>query len=344
MSILSEDLSIVAKSVPHKFYNSTFFVTGATGLIGSILIKGLLTCNKTYNSNIKIIALIRNEKKAFDIFSEYITDKLIFIKNDVTSQIKCSESIDYIIHGAAQTASKEMISFPVETSKTSILGTFNIFDFAIEKKVKACLFLSSMEAFGICNNNTTRLSETELGKIDLSNIRSCYSESKRMCELLSKCYSSEFNIKFINARLAQVFGAGLNKNENRVFAQFVKSAINNQDIILHTDGTSWGNYCYTIDVILALFNILDKGIAGETYTVVNEESSMMIKEMAKLIIDLSSSKSKLKFDIPNDNTFGYAPKTIMKLSSAKLESLGWKPTVNLKEMFNRLIISMKESL
>lgn len=343
MSTLTEDLEQIADSIPKTFYGTSIFITGATGLIGSLIVKGLITCNKKNNANITVLAFVRNKSKAKEVFTDFLDSNLQFVLGDVTSPIKCDSKIDYIIHGASQTASKEMVTYPVETTKTSVLGTFNIFDFAKEKNVKACLFLSSMEAFGICNNDTSRLSEQDLGSIDLTNVRSCYSESKRMCELLSACYSSEYKIKFLNARLSQVFGAGLPKTENRVFAQFVRSALADQDIILHTDGTSWGNYCYTTDVISALFTILEKGQAGETYTVVNEESSMMIKEMANLIIRLSGSSSKLVFDIPESNVFGYAPKTVMKLSSSKLQSLGWSAKISLEEMFNRLITSMQES-
>ena len=137
--------------------------------------------------------------------------------------------------------------------------------------------------------------------------------------------------------MAQVFGAGILKSENRVFAQFARSAIENKDIILHTDGTSWGNYCYTSDAIRAIFLILDKGVSGETYTVVNEDNSIQIKDMAQLVIDVyESSKSKVVFDIPETNVFGYAPNTTMKLSSVKLNKLGWKANVSLKEMYLRL--------
>ncbi len=344
MDVFKEDLNVCAKNIPHNFYNKSVLVTGSTGLIGSILIKSILTANSSFNANITVLALIRDENKAKNVFSEYLDNKtLLFIKQDVTEKLDVSEKVNYIIHAASQTASKEMVNFPVETAKTSVIGTLNILDFAVDHKVDGVVYLSSMEAFGSCNNESKRLSEEELGYIDLSNIRSCYPEGKRMCELLCSCYASEYDLNVKVARLSQVFGAGIFKTENRVFAQFARSAIKGEDIILHTDGTSWGNYCYTTDAINGIFTILHTGKKGQTYTVVNENTSIQIKDFARLIIEVSgNSSSKLRFNIPKDNTvYGYAPKTVMKLSSKKLRDLGWFPSVDLREMLERLFEYIK---
>ncbi len=336
---LEEDLLYIANSIPQVFYNKTIFVTGGTGLIGSLLIKACLYANSLLNSNIKIVAIVRNEKKVSEVFVDYFDDNNItFIYGDIINEIIYSGKIDYIIHGASQTASKQMVENPVETIKTSLFGTSRLLDFAREKKVKGVVYLSSMEVFGQCNNSETRLSEEELGYIDIHNVRSCYSEGKRMCECMCASYAKEYGIPVKIARLAQIFGTGIPKTDNRVFAQFVRSAKNGEDIILHSDGTSWGNYCYTSDAIAAIFTILEKGQSGEAYTVVNESTSTQIKDMASLVIEtLSNGQSKLIFDIPeNSAVYGYAPKTVMKLSSKKLESLGWAPHISLKEAYLRL--------
>lgn len=342
MTQIEKDLDYCAGKLPEKFYGASIFVTGATGLIGSLIVKTLLTANKNYSANIRIFAMVRNVDKANNIYG---TDESInFVVGDIQNSITCTEKIDYIIHTASQTASKEMVTHPVATSKVSLLGTLNVLDFAVQKHTKGVVYLSSMEAFGSCNNPNDRLSETSLGNIDLTNIRNCYSESKRMCELLVKSYSEEYGLNVCSARLAQVFGAGIFQSENRVFAQFARSALANQNIVLHTDGTSWGNYCYTTDAICAIFTILEKGVTGETYTVVNEETSIMIKDMAQLVIDVAkSTTAKVVFDIPETNSYGYAPKTVMKLSSLKLNQLGWKPEIDLKTMYQRLITHLRES-
>ena len=145
------------------------------------------------------------------------------------------------------------------------------------------------------------------------------------------------------ARLAQTFGAGVSESDGRVFAQFTKSCLAGTDIVLHTEGKSMGNYCYTADAVRGLLTILLKGENANAYTVVNESTSMPIREVAKLVSDtLTAGKTKIIFDIPESAlTYGYAPDVTMRLSSAKLRSLGWSPEVDLPEMFRRLAESFR---
>ena len=103
-------------------------------------------------------------------------------------------------------------------------------------------------------------------------------------------------------------------------------------------GESVGNYCYTRDAVKAIITILLSGENGESYTVVNENSTMMIKDMAKLVAEnFSAGKSKVVFDIPKDNMYGYAPDTKMCLSSEKLRKLGWEPEIDIIQMYARMI-------
>ena len=155
-------------------------------------------------------------------------------------------------------------------------------------------------------------------------------------------YLSEYGVPVKIARMAQTFGAGILPGENRVFAQFARSVIENKDIILHTPGKSEGNYCYTRDAVSALLFILLKGINGEAYNVSNEKTHITIAGMASLVAsDIANNSIKVIFDIPEENIYGYAAETKMKLNSDKLKELGWKPEVGLKEAYTRLIESMK---
>ena len=141
-------------------------------------------------------------------------------------------------------------------------------------------------------------------------------------------YYSEYGISVKIARLAQTFGAGILPGENRVFAQFARSVINNSDIVLNTKGQSEGNYCYTRDCIIGLFTILLRGKNAEAYNVSNLETYITIAEMVTLMADkIAEGRIKVIFDILEDNSFGYAVDTKMKLNSDKLQELGWKPKI-----------------
>lgn len=340
MSRLNEDLYRLSNCLErYGFRDATFFVTGATGLVGSVLVKAILFANRNNMLNNRVVAFVRNIKKAEQVYTEYENDSnLFFCVGDVTNPMQYGGAVDYIIHAASETKSANMIKYPVETIWTTVAGSKNILDFAVSKKVKGVVYLSSMEVFGTPDEFYNRVREDEIGYIDLQNIRSCYPESKRLVENMCACYAAEHELPVITARLAQTFGAGVSKTENRVFAQFAKSIICRKDIILHTSGSSYGNYVYTADAVDAIFLLLKKGIHGQTYTVANEETTMCIKDMAELVAsEIANGQIQVVYDISNNNKYGYAPEVKLKLSSEKLRNLGWNPQVNLRDAYCRMI-------
>lgn len=93
-----------------------------------------------------------------------------------------------------------------------------------------------------------------------------------------------------------------------------------------------------------MFTILLKGKNGEAYNVTNKENHITIAKMAEMIVKKVTNNSiKVVYDIPETNVFGYANDVKMKLNSDKLQKLGWKPTVGLKEMYSRMIEDMKDN-
>ena len=338
---LSEDLEYIAGyDLPYsKLKNTTVLVTGATGLIGVSIVRAFLAIG-----NIHIIAFVRNIEKANQIYEDIKSPDLEFVVGDITETIKIKGTVDYIIHCASVTTSKTMVEKPVETLVTSIDGTINILELAHEKKCQSVIYISSMEMYGAFQSSEKEITEEDLGFIDPLKVRSNYPESKRLCENMCVAYLSEYGVPVKIARLAQTFGAGILPGENRVFAQFARSAMNSEDIVLHTKGLSEGNYCYTRDCVTGIFTILLLGKNGEAYNVVNPASHTTIAEMAQMVCErIANGKIKVFFDIPESNTFGYAADTKMKLNSDKLQSLGWKPEVGLEEAYRRMIRDMQEN-
>ena len=343
--ILEEDLnSLVNKNIDYKkMENSTVLVTGATGLIGVSFVRSLIYLNQKENLNIHIILLIRNAEKARRIYGELLSfDYISIISTDISLKITIDSSIDYIIHCASVTSSKMMIDKPVETIVTSVYGTKNILDLAKEKKCKSVVYISSMEMYGTIEGDNT-VAEEDLGYIDPLKVRSNYPESKRLCENMCIGYLNEYNVPVKIARLSQTFGAGILDGENRIFAQFAKCVVNNENIVLHTDGSSEGNYCYLSDCLLGLYTILLYGNDGEAYNVVNDSTHTTIRDMAEMVCrDIANGRIQVVYDIDCNNKFGYASKTKLKLTGKKLMSLGWKPEVDLQTSYVRLIQSLIE--
>lgn len=337
MTVLKEDLEYIANyDLPYEnLKGKTVLVTGATGLIGVSLVRALSTIG-----DIKILAFVRNEEKARKIYGEDSNVGLVI--GDITNPICVSDKVEYIFHCASVTTSKVMIEKPVETLLTAVEGTKNILEFAKEKNVRSIVFVSSMEMYGSFEELDHDVTEKDLGYIDPLKIRSNYPESKRLCENMCIAYLAEYGIPVKIARLAQTFGAGILPGENRVFAQFARSAINRENIILHTKGLSEGNYCYTRDCVTGLLTILLKGKDGEAYNVANPDSHTTIVDMAKMVANkIADGEIKVVFDIPESNTFGYAADTKMKLNSDKLQKIGWKPEIGLEEAYKRTIKWMK---
>ena len=336
--ILRADLQRVAEVFPHweELRNKAVFITGATGLVGSMLVRCLCAAPVP----ITVVAHVRNEQKARAMFGDL---PVVYCVGDVTAPVHYEGAVDHILHTASVTTSKTFVTQPVDTLMTAIDGTKNLLEFAREKEAASMVYVSSMEAFGITDPSLERVTEKDLGYIDILSVRSSYSEGKRICECLCAAYAAQYGVNVRIARLAQTFGAGVSRTDGRVFAQFTKSCLNGTDIVLHTAGKSMGNYCYTADCIRGLLTIALKGSNGEAYTVVNPATSLPIREVAQLVSDtLTGGETKIIFDIPESAlTYGYAPDVTMRLSGDKLMALGWQPEVDLPEMFRRLAASFR---
>mgnify|MGYP005755143895 CR=1 FL=1 len=344
--VLQEDLDLIAKSdLPfEQLKGKTVFVTGATGLVGSFVVRALLCVNRMRDLQMTVLALVRDREKGKRFYGELCArDDLQLMQGDILNPLCVEQPVDFILHGASITNSKQMVTYPVETIRTAVNGTDNILAFAKQKAVQSMVYISSMEMYGAPDPALESVSETDYGYVDVLQVRSCYPEGKRMSECLCAAYAHEHGVPVKIARLAQTFGAGVSKKETRVFAQFAKSYLDNTDIVLHTNGMSTGNYCYTRDCVLGLLTILLKGENGQAYNVTNEETNITIRDMAQMLADMNG-KIKVVFDIPQDALqYGYAPPVQMKLSSKKLNELGWKAQVPLQQMYLKLMESWQYS-
>lgn len=309
--------------------NKTIFITGATGLIGSMLIKVLHEANGLYNLSLRIIGQIRNQEKANKIFGDLMN------KNDIefilTSDVEC----DYIIHTASPTASKFFVNNPVETIKTSVNGTMEILEVAKKTNSKV-IYLSSMEQYGTPYVSGETITEDKVGIINHLNVRSSYSESKRLCECLCVSYASEYGVNVCIARLAQTFGAGVPDTDNRMPVQFCKSVVNGGDIVLHTEGKSVSNFVYLTDALTALLVLINKGISAEAYNICNDKETRNVYQIAQLVAN-EVANGDIKVVVEKQENTGYAPDVNMFLNSDKMRTLGWEARVDMKEAYERLV-------
>ena len=325
----------------------SYLITGATGLLGSMLIKTIMSMEEYVTGNIRIIAVARNIAKFNELYKDYDCSNVVLKIMDLCSEedvMSIAEPVDYIIHCAATTASSAMVSNPVEVADGIVIGTKNILEVAKHKKVKSMVYLSSMEVYGAVPDIGRVRMEDELGEIDLGTARSCYPLAKRMSEHYCHIYKHEYGVPVKIARLAQTFGSGVRREDNRVYMQFARSVQEGTDIVLKTAGNSMGNYCAVEDAITAIFTILDKGVSGETYNVVIEANTMSIRSMAELVSErVADGRIEVRVELEDAAKTGYAPDTGLRLSSEKLRGLGWKPTKDLVQMYEDVLRELSDS-
>lgn len=335
--ILKEDINNFVSSFEFSglLNGSKFLITGATGLIGSTLVRCLLALNK----GIQITCPIRNLNKAKATYSEEF-ESISFIECDLVSYLSGlteKDDFQYIVHCASPTVGRYMTEHPVETYMLAIDSTRAILEYARKRQTNV-VYVSSLEYYGQ-NFNDRLITEDMQGYVNNTDPRSSYPLGKRAAEYLCSAYVKQFDVNAKVARLTQTFGAGVSPDDNRVFAQFARSVIDGTDIVLHTKGESSKPYCYTTDMVSAILYILLKGKSGESYNVANSDTYISIRGMAEFMIERFNPSVKIIID--EKNNMGYAPVTKLNLSTEKLKSLGWKPQKNLYCMFNNLLLSMK---
>ena len=317
-----------------KFRGKTFFISGITGLIGSMLANALAYANDKYSLDIRIVGLVRDIEKARILFTDI--DCLTFIEGNLDDFSFPENGIDYIVHAASPTSSKFFNENPVELISVVYNGTERMLQLAKEKEARL-IFLSTMEVYGTPSTDD-KISETSPSYLNTMSARSSYPEVKRLAENLVASYCAEYGVDGMVLRLTQTFGPGVKYNDGRVFAEFARSAVEKKDIILATKGETKRNYLYVADAVSAILCVLLNGESSSAYNVANEDTYCSIYEMAKLVADkvANGDIDVLIKEDPNNNR-GFAPTLHMNLDTTRLRNLGWKLSKNLEAMFIRMI-------
>ncbi|SUB96680.1 dTDP-glucose 4,6-dehydratase [Segatella buccae] len=317
----------------------TFLITGATGLIGSTLCYCISKLSKEQDLGIRILCPVREEGKANDMFNGL--SGIYTFRHNISELLNSYQgNIDYIVHCASPTSSKYMTTKPVETYTFMIESTLELLRYTRVHPIESMVYVSSLEYYGQVLENTLII-EDSLGYVDPKSARSSYPMGKRAAEFACTAYFEEYSVPVKIARLTQTFGPGVSRNDNRVFAQFSRAAINGENIVLKSSGKSSKPYCYTTDTINGILTILLCGENGEAYNVSNDATYISINDMAELVKKEFNPSIHIIYDF--DPNFGYAADTFLKLTSAKLQKLGWRPKFGLIEMYRRLIEYFKSN-
>ena len=209
-TVLIEDIERTLKlPLLKELCGKTVLITGATGLIGQTLTRVLLQygAGEGPEKKIHVIACVRDREKADRLFEGFASGNLTYLVCDIASlhAKKADRKVDYMIHAASQTSSRAFVEQPVETIFTAVNGTRSALEFARQNEVQCFVYLSTMEIYGAPVDDE-KIDEKHGTNLDTMQPRSCYPESKRLCEVLCASWQKEYGVPVRVLRLTQTFG------------------------------------------------------------------------------------------------------------------------------------------
>jgi UDP-glucuronate decarboxylase len=214
---------------------------------------------------------------------------------------------------------------PIQTMKTSVIGSYNLLGLAKRTGAKI-LQASTSEIYG--DPKVHPQPETYWGNVNPIGIRSCYDEGKRAAETLFMDYYRTHEVKAKIVRIFNTYGPRMATNDGRVVSNFIVQALQGKDITIYGDGMQTRSFCYVDDLLDAMqlmMNHSDDTFIGPVN--IGNPGEFTMWELAQTVIKLTESNSQiLQQTLPQDD-----PKQRRPDISEANKMLNWEPTINLEQ-------------
>ena len=299
------------------FDRKTILITGGAGFLGSHLCDRLITaghdiiCLDNFFTGSKSNVAHLIGEPGFELLRHDVTLP-IYVEVDQIYNLACPASPIHYQHD------------PVQTTKTSVHGAINMLGLA--KRLRCpILQASTSEVYG--DPSIHPQTEDYWGNVNPIGPRSCYDEGKRCAETLFFDYHRQHRLGIKVARIFNTYGPRMHPNDGRVVSNFIIQALKGEPITIYGDGIQSRSFCYVDDLIDGLTRLMDS--AQELVGPINlgNPKEFTIKELAKTVIEMIGSKSKLSFvPLPQDD-----PKQRQPEIKKAIKHLCWEPKVALRE-------------
>jgi UDP-glucuronate decarboxylase len=305
-------------------------VTGGAGFLGSHL------CERLILEGHEVICL--------DDFStghsrniENLRDSRRFslVKSDVTRPF--SGDVDEIYNLACPASPLRYQADPVQTLKTSVLGSLNLLELARERGAKI-FQASTSEVYG--DPHVHPQSETYWGHVNATGPRACYDEGKRCAETLFFDFARVHGVAIKVVRIFNTYGPRMDPTDGRVVSNFIVQALRGEDITVYGDGLQTRSFCYVDDLIDGFVRMMNTPPSVVGLVNLGNPGEFTIRELACLVVELVNSRSKIVLrPLPTDDPRQRRP----DIARAR-DILGWEPRVELRAGLERTIAYFDELL
>ncbi len=292
-------------------------ITGGAGFLGSHLCKRFL---KDGHSVVCLDNFITGSRD--NIKGLLSHPKFSLIEHDISQPICVAEKLDWVLHFASIASPIHYMKYPIKTLKSGLNGTHNCL--GIAKAHNAKFFISSTsEVYG--DPLIHPQPESYWGNVNSIGPRSCYDESKRGAEALTYAYLREHALNVRVIRIFNTYGPNMQFNDGRVISSFIVHALRGKDLTIFGDGSQTRSFCYVDDLVEGILNLMTEDYKQPVN--IGNPNEYKVLDLAKIIIELTKSKSKIKFEVlPQDDPKRRKP----DISLAK-KLLAWEPKISLRE-------------
>lgn len=306
-----------------------YLVTGGAGFLGSHLSEKLISLG---HEVLAIDNFYTGEKRNIQHLINH--PKFEILRHDVTLPLYVE--VDGIFNLACPASPVQYQKFPVQTTKTSVLGSINMLGLAKRLGVRV-LQASTSEVYG--DPQISPQNEEYWGFVNPIGQRSCYDEGKRVAETLFFDYRRQYNLDARVVRIFNTYGPRMRKDDGRVVSNFVVQALQDQNLTIYGDGSQTRCFCYVDDLILGLIQAMNVETLDTPVNIGNDLEFTMI-DLANLIIKMTNSNSKtITSELPSDDPRQRRP----DLGKAK-RLLSWEASTTLESGLEKTINYFKKEL